>query len=1276
MANHKMVHGTIEGWFKGRIVRMRNEPAFRIVLRELGVTGQADQDAWVAGARKLRTRRAPSAGVEPFRGLESYNVTDAEMYYGRGRLIEQVLEELAALYGLGGGAMLLTGVSGAGKSSLLKAGVIPALAGGRHTGSASWPVLFVSAGPNAVDRLAEAVAARLRVDADKIAIDLRGGPASVAGVVQRLVASSTKPTSYDKDASGSTTDAKVVLIVDQFEQAMISTADGAGGDDALESFIAVLQAMTSGPVRVAVIFGVRLDFLNAAMLRRSLRDLTKGRPPVVVGPMDDNDLIEVIDKPAQRVGVRPEPGFVELLLRDISARDGRVAHQAGTLPLLSHALRMTWERGNGQQMTLANYRAVGGIDGALSESAEKVYTGLSPKQQTIARRMFFCLVHLHPSGADTRRQISQDELFTEIDGGAAELDVVLDRFVAQRLLTIDEDTVEITHDALMVAWPQLRDWLNADRDDQLRAQKLNTDARAWDHAGRPTSDYYRGTRLQAAQEWRERHPAESNKLSREFLDAATRYARRSTRALQLTVGVLTILLLVAGMLTGVVFQQFQNAERQRDEAQSRSLASQVRTLRGKDVALARQLALTAFQISPTTEARSALIDATALRPAVRMRGGVGTMYAVGIHPSGTIAAIAAENTIRFWDITNPGHPKPQSDPPAATCSKIYALAFSSNGNLLAASCGDGTIHLWNTRDPMAPAVLPTLSGLGAKVYSVAFSPDASMMAAAVAEPPVGNVVQGSVRLWRVSGDTPKPLGEPVRVDDNAPAKSVAFHPSNKHLAVGTDDGTVHIWDISTAGQPANPVPAVGAARAIGQLAFSPDGTTLAAGGADNLVYLWSTIDPRSPRPDGPPIGGSATYINAVAFSPDGATLAIASSDANNGVRLLDLVSRHIVATMAHPTAVTAVKFSPDSTQVITGANDGTARIWPVLSSALESMDYTVSAARFSPNGDTLAIGSADLRLLDVSDPQYPRPLGPAIPNPDGFSGTLAFAPNNRLLAEGRGRSGTAQIWNIANPSQLIPLGQPLKAHSKQIETLAFSPDSTILATGSRDGAVHLWDVRTPETPVRLSTPGNFGGFVHEVAFSPDGTLLVAGSADKTIRLWDISSPRTPIPVGPPLTPANHYVYSTVFSPDGTMLAVSLADSTIRLFDVTEPGLPTPLGAPLAGPEGYVHAVSFASDGSTLAATAGDGTVSIWNLRDQGTPTLHASLTLGAGAMFPVNYQPHTHLLVAGGDQKKAWIWTTDTDAAAALICDTSGDPITPEEWEKHIPARAYDPPCL
>jgi WD40 repeat protein len=450
---------------------------------------------------------------------------------------------------------------------------------------------------------------------------------------------------------------------------------------------------------------------------------------------------------------------------------------------------------------------------------------------------------------------------------------------------------------------------------------------------------------------------------------------------------------------------------------------------------------------------------------------------------------------------------------------------------------------------------------------------------------------------------------------------------------------------------------------------------LAAGGADFLVHLWSTTDPRHPIASGPPIGGASTWINAVAFSPDGTTLAIASSDGNNGLRLFDLASGRIIATMPHSSPVTSVKFSPDGASVITGANDGTARLWPVTSTALEGMDYIVSADRFSPDGDTLAIGSADLRLFDVADPQHPRLLGPAIPNPDAFSGTLAFAPNNRLLAEGRGKSGTLQLWNVDNPAQPVPLGPPLNAHTLQIETLAFSHDSAILATGSRDGAVHLWDVRTPEAPVLLSTPGTFGGTVNQVAFSPNGKLLAAGSTDKTVRLWDITNPATPAPIGSPLTPANHYVYSTDFSPDSRTLAVSLADSTIRLYDITNPAHPTPIAKPLTGPEGYMASIAFTTDGTALAATAGDGTVWIWDLHDRYRPTVYATLTLGAGSMYPVHYQPRTRLLTAGGDEKKAWIWTTDPDQAATLICDTSGDTITREEWTKYIPDRPYNPPC-
>jgi WD40 repeat protein len=1273
-----VVHGTIEGWFKRRVVRKNNEHVFRVVLRELGVTEKCDQDAWVDAAGKLRTRRSrPAAGVEPFRGLASHGVEDAENFFGRDALVKCVLGELDTLFGLGGGAVLLTGASGAGKSSMLKAGVIPALAKGQLAGSARWPVLFISAGTDPRTKLAEAVATRLREDANKIANDLRSGPDAITDVLQRLVATSIDTTPQDdKPGADPAAETKVVLIVDQFEQAMVNAGNEQDDDNALESFIDVLHAMASGPVPVAVILGVRLDFLNPAMLHRSVHELTKKRPPVVVGPMDQEDLVQVIEQPARRLGVNPERGFVDLLLRDMEARDGRTAHQAGTLPLLSHALRLTWKRGEGKEMTIANYRLVGGVDGALRETAEKTYRELSAEQQVIARRMFFSLVHVHPSGNDTRRQVPLDDLFAEVEGDGAELEVVLDRFVGQRLLTIDEDTVEIVHDALMFAWPKLKAWLDADRGGRLVAQQVNTDAREWDRAGRPAPDLWVGTRLQAAREWRESHPADANELARTFIDAAITRSRRSTRRLRLMIAVLTTLLLVTGVLTWIVTDQAQTAERQRDEAQSRSLASLVRTLRDKDPGLARQLALAAYRIWPTTEARSALIDATALRPAVRMlNDDIELMYAVGIHLSGTIAAAAAENTVRFWDITHPGHPKRRPDLPGATCGKIYALAFSPKGNLLAASCGDGSIHLWDTRDPMAPTALPTLTDLGAKVYSVAFSPDGTMMAAAIAEPPVDGVVSGSVQLWAISGNTPQPLGEEFRVDDDAPAKSVAFRPGNAQLAVGTDDGTVQIWDISNPRRPTSPALAEGPTKAIGQLAFSPDGSMLAAGGADFMVHLWSTTDPRRPIASGPPIDGASTWINAVAFSPDGTTLAIASSDSNNGLRLYDLASRRITATVPHPWPVTSVKFSPDGATVITGANDGTARLWPVASTVLEGMDYIVSATRFSPDGRTLAIGSADLRLFDIAHPQHPRLLAPAIPNPDTFSGTLAFAPNNHLLAEGHGRSGTLQLWNVANPAQPIALGPPLEAHTGQIETLAFSPDSTILATGSRDGAVHLWNVRTPDAPLPLSTPGTFGGFVNQVAFSPNGKLLVAGSTDKTVQLWDISNPRTPVPVGSPLTPANHYVYSTVFSPDGSTLAISLADSTIRLYDIRDPAHPKPIAKPLTGPEGYVNNVAFTSDGAVLAATAGDGTVWIWDLHDRHKPAVYATLTLGTEAMYPVHYQPHTRLLAAGGGDQKAWIWTTDPEGAAALICDTSGDTITREEWTKYIPDRLYDPPC-
>ncbi|MET7829298.1 AAA family ATPase [Streptomyces sp. NPDC005386] len=1278
-AVHPIAHSTIENWEKGGIVRESNEPAFVHVLQTFGVADQADVDAWLHSARSLRARPRPSPFIaEPYRGLESYDTAYAQVFFGRNAIIERLLDELRDLQA-DGGALLLTGASGSGKSSILRAGLVPALSEDRLRGSAGWPVLSViseSSEPDPLNGLVASAAAYLNADTGETADRLRGGAKAVQSLLRQIT-----DVHHGADPGGQEqpeTEGRVVIIIDQFERALVSAEDGPGSEETLEAFFAVLRLMASAPTAALVILGVRLDFLDAAILRDAPRTLTGGRPPVVVEPMSEEDLASIVGRPARAFNVHPEAGFVETVLGEISARGGRFAHQAGVLPLLSHALQMTWQRGSGREMTVANYRAVGGVEGALRETAESIYASLSADQQADARRMFLSLVHVSPSGTATRRQVTQSELLDDIGQSRAEAEEVLDRFVAGRLLTVDEVDVEITHEALMAAWPQLRRWLEADRGSRLVAQQIAADARTWDKAKRPRSDLYSATRLQQARDWRTNHPSDVSGLAGEFIDASVRQWHRKARQLKTTAVVLAVLVLLASGLAGLVSYQAHDLREQRDEAQSRMLATQSSIVRLKDVNVARQLALVAYRISPTPEARSALIEATALPPAVRMVGAKDAriMYAVGIHPGGSVAAAAVEDTVRLWDLTATGHPRALPYPAGTVCRKIYALTFSPDGSLLAASCADGSIHLWDTQDPAVPRPLPSLTSLGVKVYSVAFSSDSRLMAAAIADRPAKGRTPGSVRLWALKGSSVKPLDTVLRVSRTSPAKSVSFHPGGEQLAVGGDDGTVQLWNISNPAHPSGPIAVPGTTKAIGQLAFSPNGKFLAAGGADNLVHLWSTDDGRRLRPQGKAIAGAASYINAIAFSPDATTLAIASSDSSKGLRLVDIASRRTLATLPHPAPVTSVKFSPDGKRVFTGANDGIARLWPVTSPQLEGMTYTVSAARFSPDGKTLALGSSDLQLLDVGNPQGPRRLGPSLTNPDGFSGTVAFAPNGRLLAQGHGRSGRVQLWRRDGSAPLTRLGPPFKAHPLQVETLAFSPDSTVLATGARDGAVHLWDVRKPGHPQRMATAGTFGGMVTDVGFSRNGRLLVAASADKTVRLWDVSDPRTPRSLGEPLTPARHYVYAAVFNPDSTRLAVGLADSTVRLYDISDPSHLKAVGKPLSGPHGYVFSLAFPSDGTALAATAGDGSVWLWNLHGEDPPTVYATLRMSTGAMYPINYQPRTRILVAGGDERKAWIWTTDVDDAIALICRTTGDPLTSEEWATYLPAdRGYSRPC-
>jgi WD40 repeat protein len=1266
---------TIHNWMNGKTTpNPQSEKAFRFVLGLLGAD-QQQQDLLLDSAREFRRRRRRPDTSGPYRGLNSYEISDAEDFFGRDALVNIVLAELDALHATGGGVGLVSGVSGAGKSSLLKAGVIPKLRSPRPDGAPGRQALYVKAGPDPLLSLARVVAECLGAEIGEITAALRAGPAGIAEVVRRLAVGRAPSAAEAPDPM-----AGVVLVVDQFEQ----TLNAEGNDIAVREFLAVLSALAEGPIPAAVLLGVRSDFLPAAM--RAVRNLST-RQPVTVGPMQDGELLEVIERPADKYKIALGQGLSELLLSEISAWGGRRGHEAGILPWVSHALLMTYKAsaGSRKEMTVTDYRKTGGLDGAINATADEVYGTLSPAQQEITRQLFLTLIDSNLSGADTRQKVRLDEIDQLVGGySPAALTDILDRFVGSRLLTVDEDTVEITHDVVMVAWAELAGWLQEDRATRVAGRKLNTAAREWDSKDRRADLLYRGGSLDDASAWCDAHPDDVQPLAREFVDAGRRAATRTTRIWQSVGGALSLLLVVVIVLFVVTVVQNHTVQQQRDEAQSRTLASESVNLRGKDPTLARLLALAAYRISPTIQARSALIDATAMPSAVRMLSSADSiMNAVALHPRGSVAAMAAGTGLLLSDIRDRAHPHQLPPPPGTPHAQINALAYSPDGTLLAAACGDGSLHLWDTRNPLMPIPLPTLNGLGSTVYSLAYSADGTMLAAAIGEAavtqtPTKSVHPGSVRLWRLDGTTPRPLGGAFRVDDTAPAKSVSFRRDGKTLAVGADDGAVQLWDITTPdhpGHPGHPVTATGTNKAIGQLAFSPDGNTLVAGGADFTVHVWSTRDPRNPAGAGDPIAGADSWVNAVAFSPDGTTLAIASSDQRNGLRLVDMASRRTIATLPHPSPVTSVRFSADGSTIITGANDGTARLWSTASPTVAGMNYPVSATRFSPDGTRLAIGSGDLRVLDVTQPSAPHPIGAPQTNRDDFSGVLVYSPDGRLLAEGQGVSGTVQLWNTASSGPLTPIGRPLGANAKEVDALAFSPDGTMLATGGRDGAVHLWDVRTAQAPVPLSTPGTGLHVVNDLAFSPDGRLLVAGGTDKTIRIWDVSTPRTPKPVGQPVIPGTHYVYATKFSPDGTMLAVGLADSTIRLYDVADPVHPRQLGQPLTGPGGYVYALSFNSDGKTLAAAATDSTAWLWDVHDHAAPIPQATLTISSGALYAIDFRHGSSVLAAGGSDMRAYVWTTDPDEAAALVCATTGDPITPAEWTKYMPDRQYISLC-
>ena len=512
--------------------------------------------------------------------------------------------------------------------------------------------------------------------------------------------------------SGSPADAaaaappRLVLVIDQFEE--MFTAGGDVEDDRVEreAFIAALHAaaaVPAGPHKrppALVVAAVRADFLGRLIAYPPLKAALE-TGPFTVGAMSEAELRLAVTGPAAEAGLAIEPALVETVIAELRERTGG-GLGSGVLPLMSQAMAATWEHCESNELTLRGYRHAGGVADAVNRSAQAAYDVLTSRQKDAARLVFTQLTIITADGQLARRRCSRTDLHTPIAQMAADIDAVVDIFSAQRLLVLGEDSVEISHDVLLQAWKQLREWLGDDQADRALYSQVVTDADTWDSNRRDSSYLYRAGRLAtidaATSRWQNeptRYPP-LPAVSKAFLLAAHHAARRSTRRRRSGFAILALLTVLAVAASGVALSQRAAAVRQRNQAVYNQVIAEALQFGTSDTPLAAQLNLAAYRIQPTQDLASRLLNTENTPLSSPLATDAGAVDSVAFSPDGhTMASGSLDGTVVLWDVADPAHPSPLGQPLTGGTATVNSVAFSSDGRTLASGSGDGTTRLWN-----------------------------------------------------------------------------------------------------------------------------------------------------------------------------------------------------------------------------------------------------------------------------------------------------------------------------------------------------------------------------------------------------------------------------------------------------------------------------------------------------------------------------------------------------------------------------------------------------
>jgi WD40 repeat protein/energy-coupling factor transporter ATP-binding protein EcfA2 len=1155
----------------------------------------------------------------PFLGLFAFHPEDREFFFGREALVQKLVARFKEHPFLA-----VLGASGSGKSSLVMAGLIPAL-------EAEMSYLTPSTVP----------------------------------LYQLLEA---------KESASANT----IFVIDQFEELFTHPHDAAERADFIHELLELTKTNR-------VVVTMRADFWGEVAVYTELKQAMQEHQELIA-PMNVDKLHAAMEKQAAVVGLRFDPTLSESILAEVKDEPGAMPLLQHTLWELWNRRHGLWIKAEEYQAFGGVKQAIASTAEEVYASCSDFerdrvrdiflrLTRLDPDGSGEGRdtRRRVLIEELIPANSDSSvtikllNKLADARLVVKTDKDVEVAHEALIRHWSRLTNWLNEDRNNlILREGVSES---ARDWENSDRDDSLlnhRGGRLEL-ALAMSRLPRYQLNPIEQAYLDAGTALRNKEQREREKRLRWTVTASIAAA-----VIFLILG--SFGLIKSNEATAQAAKAQANAdaaataqskaEEQAKIALARQLAAQSISLIGKNSSVSWLLGIEAFEQLDTVETHAALLDNVQFNYQLLgfLNGHRAAVRSAAFSPDGKILVSGSnDKTIILWDVVTR---QPIGQPLTGT-GIVHSIAFSLDGKMFATGSDNHTVVLWDvaTRQPIGPP----LGGHTDWVSSVAFSPDGRTLASSSND--------GTVILWDVT--TRQPIGQPLSADEGA-VYSIAFSPDGKTVASAVSGNSIILWDPATRQRIGQPLR--GHTAAIASIAFSSDGKTLASGGYDNTIILWNV---ETQQPIEAPLTDHAGFVYSVTFSPDGQILASASGDKT--IILWDLKTRRPIdqPLRGHTNSVDCLTFSGDGKTLASGSFDNTLILWDVSTAGKSNVATRqpigrtlavdrgfVSTIAFSPDGKTIASVSYDNTILfwDVDTRQVINELR----NKQVGIISLAFSPEGKILASGSGDS-TIVLWDVTT---LRPIGEPLHNHTSRVSSVAFSPDGKILASGSWDHIIILWDVATRQ-PIGRPLIGHTAD-VLTVAFSPDGRTLASGGSDGLVVFWEVATQQ---PIGQPLSrPANVVVSSVAFSPDGKILAFGSFDNTIIL---TEVATGQSVGAPLGRHTGPVTSVVFSPDGKTLASGSDDDTVILWDVISR--QPIGQPLTGPTGSVKSIAFSPDGKSLASGGCGKvgsesrciegQIFLWDLDLQSWIQETCQRVGRNFTLVEWEQYFPNEEYRKTC-